>query len=596
MRIVVLDSKPFLNHPVFKNRAIQVFTEEHTNKWKGDFEHSTNLYPHGTAVCGIISANVPENVEIYCFDIFETVQQKMLDKLISALEYINKNVECDIINISLGVRSPNVKLEKICGKINEKGITIVAAFDNAGAISYPAAYPFVIGVDTSPRCTHADDFVYVKNSPITIRGKGNVQRVPWIDPLYTINQGTSFAAPYITAYIAKSYLLGVKPTEILNHLEKYAKYVYNFAPEKNKNSVFQMKKVALFPFNKEMTSLITFRKYLSFSIEGIYDTKYSGHVGLKVSGLYDNDQYTITNIEKCDWNNIDTLVIGHISEQEGILGKNIKEQLLNLCINHGVSVYTYDNESISKFKDSFEKRGLSLYSAADFSIHENNTFGKLYMIKSPVIGFFGTTKSQGKFTTQLQFRYKLLEKGISVGQLGTEPNSILFGIDEMYSFGYNGVICQDEFQEIIHVNYLMHQIDKKNPDIILVGSQSGTIPMAYYNIGQLPIKQMGFLIATKPDGVVLCVNIDDDFSYIKRSLQAIESIGRNRVIAISIYPFSYKNGWGIINRKKVKVDSEYLNKRRNEFSEYFHIPIVVSGEQNTGEILLDICIDFLGKK
>lgn len=596
MRIVVLDSKPFLNHPVFKNRAIRVFSEERPDKWEHNCECSTDLYPHGTAICGIITLNIPENVELYCFDIFDAIQQKMLDKLISALMYIYNNVECDIINISLGVRYPNENLKNICKKLSERGITIVAAFDNAGAISYPAAYSFVIGVDTSPRCIHKDDFVYVNNSPITIRGKGNVQRVPWIDPLYTINQGSSFAAPYITSYIAKSYLLGVKPTELLDYLQKHAKYVYDFAPKKNRCFEFKMKRVALFPFNKEMTSLITFQKYLSYLIVGIYDTKYSGHVGLTASGLYDDDVYTIKNIEECDWDDIDTMVVGHVSEQEGRMGRNIKEEILDLCFKHRVSVYSYDNESVSKFKDSFKKRGLTLFSAVDFSLHEDNSFGKLYMIKSPVLGFFGTTKSQGKFTTQLQLRYKLLEKGFSVGQLGTEPNSYLFGIDEMYPFGYNGITGKNEFHEITHINYLMHQIDNKNPDIILVGSQSGTIPMAYYNIGQLPIKQMSFLIATKPDGVILCVNIDDDFLYVKRSLQAIESIGRNRVVGISIYPFSYVNGWGIINKKKRKVDIEYLSQKKNEFEEYFQVPIIVSGEKNTGEELLKICIDFFGRK
>ena len=52
------------------------------------------------------------------------------------------------------------------------------------------------------------------------------------------------------------------------------------------------------------------------------------------------------------------MVIGHISEQEGILGIHIKEQLLNLCLNHNISVYTYDNESVAQFKDLFNKQGL----------------------------------------------------------------------------------------------------------------------------------------------------------------------------------------------------------------------------------------------
>ena len=386
------------------------------------------------------------------------------------------------------------------------------------------------------------------------------------------------------------------PDNVLLHLEKNAKYVYDFLAEENKKIIPKIRKAALFPFNKEMTGLLTFRNNLTWMIEGIYDTKYSGHIGLKVSGLYDDYQYVIRNIDECDWESIDTMIIGHVSEQEGLLGRDIKEQLLNLCLKHNISVYSYDNESITKYNELFEEKGLFLYSAADISQHIDNAFGKLYMIKTPVLGFFGTTKHQGKFTTQLQLRYKLMEKGFTVGQLGTEPNSGLFGIDETYPFGYNGITIQNKFQEIIHVNYLMHRIDTQNPDIILVGSQSGTIPMAYYNIGQLPLNQISFLIATKPDGVVICVNVDDQFEYVKRTIQAVESIGKNKVIAISIYPFSYKNGWGVINKKKTKVDSTYLNNKKIEYSNYFQLPVIISGEKNTDEELLDICINFFRRR
>ena len=594
MKIAVLDSQAYLEHPVFRGKNIRVYNEV-GDTWKNRSQEKETDLPHGTAVCGILANYTDERVEILNFNIFSPSLPELTRKTLSALQYVYDNVDCDILNLSMGLRVPSDPLKEICQKLDKKGVTIVSAFDNAGAISYPAAYDFVIGVDSSRRCTHADDFVYVENSPVNLRAKGGIQRVPWRDPLYVINQGSSFAAPYVTAYIANCYLDGVSKQEILPYLKSHAKYVY---PSKVKVShkpdlAKQIRRAAIFPFNKEMDSLINYRKRLPFELCAVYDTKYSGHIGLEAKGIFEKEPaFTVQNIDRCDFTGFDTLIIGHISEQEGRANQPIKSRILEKCLEHGIHVYSFDAECMKEFEPRFEAQGLLLQYPKLENMELKNKFGKLYLTKSPVLGVFGTTRKQGKFTVQLQLRYLFEDAGYTVGQLGTEPSSKLFGIDKVFAFGYNPIVSQDQFENLDYVNTLMHQIDEKNPDSLLVGAQSGTIPQGYYNLGQILLEQYAFLLATKPDAVVLVVNVDDRSDYIRRTIMAVQSLVSCRVIALAMYPKTFQNGWGIANDHKTGVGEQQLLARKQELENLFHLPVVVTGNPSDGEKLLNACIDF----
>lgn len=597
MRIAVLDGCPFAGHPVFNKNAPTVYSLQ-KGEWHAVCSHDITeetSNPHGTAVCGIIAHQALPDVELLSFDVYDKSPEILTQKTLSALMHILEYEECIIVNMSMGIRTPNPDLENVCRKLSNKGVTIVAAFDNAGAISYPAAYPFVIGVDTSFRCTRADDFVYVEGSPVNIRAKGGIQRIPWVNPLYTINQGSSFAAPYVTVYMARLFCQGLSKQEALQYIKEGARYVYpaldtDFLPQ-----LFSIVKAAIFPYNKEMQSLISFREHLNFDIHTICDIKYSGHMGLSVKGLFETQRaYTVQSISDLDWQAIDTMIIGHTSEMEGSSGHSLKKELLQQCLQQGKNVYSFDNESCDDFYKIFEEAGLSLYCPSKVNRSVVNHFGKLCLLRTPVLGIFGTTKRQGKFTLQLQLRYRLQQLGYSVGQLGTEPTSPLFGMDEVYPFGYNGISEDNLSRRIEEINWMMHKIDEKQTDIIVVGCQSGVIPMAYYNIGQIPLHQMAFLIATKPDAIILCVNIDDPILYIARTITAVEGLASCKVIALAIYPLAYENGWGIIRDKKKIVSEEVISKRKQELEKQFRIPVGVTGRNEDINIFISACLNFFG--
>lgn len=69
------------------------------------------------------------------------------------------------------------RLKFLCNKIKNQGTIIVAAYDNTGAISYPAYFESVIGVDSSPKVNKRYEYEFVMNSCVNIRGYGKTKKL-----------------------------------------------------------------------------------------------------------------------------------------------------------------------------------------------------------------------------------------------------------------------------------------------------------------------------------------------------------------------------------------------------------------------------------
>lgn len=589
-RIVMIDAYVDVHHSIFYKSKVKNL-ELVDKKWIVT-DRDTEINPHGTAIAGILSQTVPDDIEIINFDIYDTDNDKQFGNLLSALEFVYNCIECDIINMSLGTRLHDERLFDICKKLHTKGIFIVSAFDNAGAISYPAAYDFVIGVDVSPKVKKKYEYVWVENSLVNIRGMGGLQRVAWADGLYTINQGSSFAAPHITGIIMKH--IYQKVPNVLDVLKENAVYIYENRNEevKDKRCLTNIrKKVALFPYNKEMHALVNYPELLNFELVKVFDCKYSNCLGKSVGR---NAHYVVEDIRECEWNNFDTLIIGHLSELELLTKSELKVGILKQCLENNINVYLYDDIGIDfEIINKFEKKNLDIVIQSTSYKKIHNKFGKLFTIESPVLGVFGTSKRQGKYTLQLMLRKKLTEKGYRVGELGTEPNSLLFGMDASYPIGYNGINNRNVYEIVEDTNDLLHEIDLKNPDLIIVGSQSGTTPLGFNNVAQITLMQCAFLIGTNPDAIILNVNFDDSIEYIVRTIKAIEGLGRGKVISIVIYPCAYQNGWGIIRDVKRKINQEdILETKRKSIESNLRIRTFILGDETQENMLLDNCIDF----
>ena len=358
---------------------------------------------------------------------------------------------------------------------------------------------------------------------------------------------------------------------------------------------FKINRAVLFPYNKEMHSLLNYSHHLGFKIETICDNKYTGRVGTTVTSIQGENSSVVRNLEDVDWTKIDTLILGHMDELEIMSETRLKQDVLDLCFRNRINVYSFDNHGISKKEiKRFEKEGLHIFTPQinDISCLRQN-MGKMYQYGVPVLAVFGTTSQQGKFTLQMAMRYRLLDLGYSVAQVGTEPSALLYGCDGCFPFGHNGTVDLKEGEFILAINSLIHEIEskRKETDILLVGSQSGTVPLIYNHINQMTIREIEFLMGAMPDAVVLCVNADDDINLIKRAICAIESVGATKVVAIAMYPMVYANGWQQLNQ--VKRKGENIECIREEIEKNVNRPVYVMGDANEINLLCEQCINYL---
>lgn len=265
---------------------------------------------------------------------------------------------------------------------------------------------------------------------------------------------------------------------------------------------------------------------------------------------------------------------------------------MDQCLENNVNAYCFDDIGTEKYIQLFHKKGLQLYiPSCKIDLAEQYKFGKLYCITQPILGIFGTSSIQGKFTLQLQLRKLFLANGYKIEQIGTEPTSQLFGMNEVLPFGYNSTTYLQEDNFIEYINSSLHRLSKKNPDIILCGAQSGTIPQYTFNVSLYNIKSIEYLLGMNPDGIIYCVNIYDDIDYIKRSIDAMENLVECKVIALAVSSLGFDSQWNQLNNRKKVVDSSKIEKFKKDVFERLHIQSFTIGTQEI-EQLYDVCIDY----
>ena len=548
MNIAIIDSG---------TKDYENITKGYNFRVKGDNEiiiennfHDT--YGHGTAVYSIIKKN-NEECNYYIFKVIDqndTIDEKII---CTALEYIFNNLDIDIINMSLGTVSlSDDRMYNICKRLYDKGVILVSAFDNEGAISYPAAFDCVIGVDGSDLCRKVDDFIFYEDKILNVAAKGGMQRVKWCEPDNIIVKGSSFACAHATNKIVNIYKNGIKSfEEILEYFKSIAIQIIAYEEKEEKVFEYKIDRAVIFPFNKEMHNFVRYPELLDFKVMEVYDTKYSSNVGRKTTDVMIDKsvkEYCIKNIDDIKWDLFDTLVIGHTEKLLSYIGKeNIVDSLIKEAINRGKNIYSFDRIDKAEYKDD------NIYFPAVIDKYlPPLREGKLFYINKPVLGIFGTSSKQGKFTLQLELRKRLIDEGYQVGQLGTEPNALLFGLDCVYPVGYNRMVCLDEEEQIRYLNYKMNEIADGN-DLIIVGSQSGTVPYEYKNTSYYTYEQVNFLMATNPDAVVLCINYYDEINYIRRSINVIEQLGECKVLGLVVFPMIPEQTWKGMYGKRRKI-------------------------------------------
>ena len=203
----------------------------------------------------------------------------------------------------------------------------------------------------------------------------------------------------------------------------------------------------------------------------------------------------------------------------------------------------------------------------------SQAFSKLFRISKPVLGIFGTSSRQGKFTLQLTLRRKFMKAGYTIGQIGTEPSSLLYGMDSVFPMGYNASVSLKEFDVIHFLNNEMNKLCLKDVDLIIVGSQSGTVSYDMSNLERLNLKQYEFLLGTQPDCVILCINPYDKVDLLERSVRFIESSIGCHVIALVMFPMDFKNNFSGIYGGKRSISHDEFNEKKELINRDIDLPI-----------------------
>lgn len=590
-KVVVVDSGICSSHPQLYGYKITGVSALH------NFDSSPiaieDTVGHGTAICGIILQHCP-NAELFVIKLFDQNQNHVEDEaLIRVLQYIEQNVPCDIINLSLGINMCNHKkqLYDLCRKLDQRGSILISAFDNWESLSYPAAFDVVIGVSSGEEIYTSSELDFIDNSVVNFLAYGKSQRVFWKEPYYQFSGGNSFACAHVSGLAASLFCKGDHREALISRLKKKSKHSYSVMSEfRPKDACPTIQKAVLFPFNKEMHSLVRFQHLLHFSITGVYDSRLSGRVGAKTSRLLhmsaDEKDFFIKNIGQLDYESFDTLILGHIRQMAQIEGtRDIFQQIISRCLKENKQIYSFDRLPGVDNRLVYTPH-LSIKNVPDAP------FGKLYRCPLPVLGVFGTTSKQGKFTLQLYIREQLIKRGYAVGQIGSEPSSPLFGMDFCFHYGYDSQNEIIRYDCVKYINYCMNQLDLMGKEIILVGGQSKMVCYDNGNLSDFPFPQLEFLLATYPDAVVLCVNPFDMVEDIERTKRFIEAATESAVLALVVFPVDLRNPSAGIYSEKVSLTESNYRQLKKKLTEYFRLPVYRLGEADDMNHLTQICIDY----
>ena len=495
----------------------------------------TDFVGHGTSTVDIIFQNNP-NVEIIPIKICDDTIHTSLDKLCFALSYVSKYVDFDIIQASMGIITYSSELHKLVRHIvNDMHKIIISAFDNAGAISYPAAFDEVIGIDINSEYKNKEDYDISLNSTIDILGAEIYYRTAFLKGKKTVTHGTSMLTSYFSAIIATFYTERITKKQILDYLSGNARHTYEESGEFFHPSAFvkSIKKAIVFPFNKEIHSVAAFEDLVPFKIINYYDIKHKFLLGRRICDIlgYSTNEKIINNIENLDWNeDFDTIILGHLWEISNMLNRNMLDELLACCKEHNKRAFCFDNlfEIFSNYENSDELFCPYEINQASYSY----LFGKMNIPHIPVLGIYGTSSRQGKYTVQLSIHREFKKRSVKVACLGTEPSGPIIGYNECVPCGYGSYRYIDQTEFVKYCNALIWKLEKTNPEIIITGGQSGTITNSLYHERYLNLTQYSLLLGTNPDGIVLCINVFDDIGYIKRTMGFIETSIGTKVIAL----------------------------------------------------------------
>ncbi len=550
---------------------------------------SGDLAGHGTACAGLIRRVAP-GVDLYSLRVLDASLQAKVSLLAAAIRWATAQ-QLDLLNLSLGtIQSEGLaELQAACREATEAGLLLVAAAHQEGLTSYPAALPEVIGVRSG---VLGAGYHYRAGETCECVAPGEFQRLCWPGGRQVLAGGNSFAAARMSGVAAqvlqalpRAPLATVRLALKANALPETSRLPARAAAPPGEKPFAWLRRAALYPFGKEMHALVRFADLLPFQIAGIADPAGRGLAGKDAGetlGLAPCGLRIAPRLETV-CRDADTLILGHVDLLGQMQRRDLLRESIELALARRMNVFSFGPVQEERYEDLHEQAqaaGLRLYYPDATRETVAQTLAqevKPPPVGVPVLGVFGTSSSQGKFTVQLILRRKLLERGYEVGQLGTEPHAELFGMDLVFPSGYDSPLMLHLQDYAPYLDTRLRQLCQlKHPDLILVGSQSGTIPYDPEESNTHSLTSLAFLCGTRPDACVLVVNSIDPEEYIADTLEGLRVVGRAPAIllAMSDQEKQWRQAWGRGWIGQRRMDPTQIEAHLHRLEDRFGLPAI----------------------
>jgi uncharacterized NAD-dependent epimerase/dehydratase family protein len=337
-----------------------------------------------------------------------------------------------------------------------------------------------------------------------------------------------------------------------------------------------VRRAALYPYNKEIHALVRFRDLAPFTIAAVADPPGNRQGGRDAGEVIGAEPLGLVVRPDLDGalEQADTLILGHTEAAQAVTARAALPALVRRAVEQGKNVFSLSRLDPGEHADLFQlaaERGVVLAdptvthaeasavlraaarSPADPRRVGGRRFGdgrlqaqagafarsvvQVQRHDCPVLGVFGTSRSQGKLSVQLALRRSLSGMGYRVAQLSTEPTGHLLGASATLPMGYERGehLGLETYGHLVRL--LMTAIkNEERPDVLLVGGQSGVVSFDR-EIDRLGLGSLGALTfgaAAQPDACVLVCNVFDPPRHVRRCVGALESVLDCPVLALAL--------------------------------------------------------------
>ncbi len=302
-------------------------------------------------------------------------------------------------------------------------------------------------------------------------------------------------------------------------------------------------RAALYPFNKEMHALIRGRDLLPFAVTAVADPVGKGLVGRDAGEAIGTAPAGVRIQARLDaaLEQVDSLVLGYVDR----LGRAQRQDVLRHCVaaavsrgKHVFSLLPVPPESYAELHRQAAAAGVRIVTPGigpELAGRILADAGGEPVADVPVLGVFGTSSHQGKFTLQLILRRQLLAMGYRVAQIGTEHHAALFGMDLAFPMGYaSAVDLPLELYEPFLQACVRRICRRSSPDILVAGAQSGTVAYDVHRADTHTLPTVAFLLGVRPDACILVVNASDPEAYVRDTIDALRTVARSPVLLLAM--------------------------------------------------------------